>query len=162
MKYKNAINAPSILMDMMVTSYFPKMIHATVRHAIEMIPKPDSIPLRPASMFVRLDPIDNAIGIVIRYNKPTLGGAAQINGRPAMNSKKNFVFDERLGERVTNDVIAKCHQCGELSDRHTNCANQECHDLVIQCEKCAEEFVGCCSEKCMTVLLNKTEVESLA
>src|SRR5690554_2882526 len=73
---------------------------------------------------------------------------------------KNFVFDERLGERVTEDIIAKCHQCGSPSDRHTNCANQECHDLIIQCEKCAEEFNGCCSEQCNTVLLNKIEVES--
>ena len=68
---------------------------------------------------------------------------------------KNFVFDERLGERVTDEVIAKCHQCGKPSDRHTNCANQECHDLVIQCEKCAEEFIGCCSEQCKSVLLKK-------
>ena len=75
---------------------------------------------------------------------------------------KNFVFDERLGERVTDDIIAKCHQCGEPSDRHTNCANQECHDLVIQCEKCSEEFIGCCSEQCKSVLLKKIEVESLA
>lgn len=74
---------------------------------------------------------------------------------------KNFVFDERLGERVTNDIIAKCHQCGEPSDRHTNCANQLCHDLVIQCEKCAEEYNGCCSKECNTVLLNKTEVVSI-
>lgn len=71
---------------------------------------------------------------------------------------KNFVFDERLGERVTDDVIAKCHQCGSPSDRHTNCANQECHDLVIQCEKCADEYNGCCSDKCQIVLLNKIEV----
>lgn len=71
---------------------------------------------------------------------------------------KNFVFDERLGERVTDDVIAKCYQCGLPSDRHTNCANQECHDLVIQCEKCAEVFNGCCSDNCKTVLLNKLEV----
>lgn len=71
---------------------------------------------------------------------------------------KNFVFDERLGERVTDDVIAKCHQCGSPSDIHTNCANQECHDLVIQCEKCADEYNGCCSDKCQIVLLNKIEV----
>jgi UPF0176 protein len=25
---------------------------------------------------------------------------------------KNFVFDERLGERITEDIIAACHQCG--------------------------------------------------
>ena len=59
--------------------------------AIEIIPNPDSIPLRPASIFVKLDPIERAIGIEIRYNNPTLGGAAQINGRPAKNNKKNFL-----------------------------------------------------------------------
>lgn len=67
---------------------------------------------------------------------------------------KNFVFDERLGERVTDDVLSKCYQCGAPSDRHTNCNNQICHDLVIQCEKCAEEFDGCCSQECHTVLQN--------
>jgi UPF0176 protein len=66
---------------------------------------------------------------------------------------KNFVFDERLGERVTDDVISKCHQCGEPSDRHTNCANQKCHDLIIQCERCAEEFKGCCSHDCVQHLV---------
>jgi len=65
---------------------------------------------------------------------------------------KNFVFDERLGERVTKDIIAKCYQCGEPSDRHTNCNNQKCHDLIIQCEKCAEEFNGCCSHECNCLL----------
>lgn len=68
---------------------------------------------------------------------------------------KNFVFDERLGERVTEDIISKCHQCGAPSDRHTNCSNQVCHDLVIQCEKCAEEFNGCCSHECYSFVNKK-------
>ena len=61
---------------------------------------------------------------------------------------KNFVFDERLGERISEDVIAQCHQCGEPADTHTNCANDACHILFIQCEKCAEKFEACCSEEC--------------
>lgn len=61
---------------------------------------------------------------------------------------KNFVFDERLGERITEDVIAKCHQCGEPNDTHTNCKNDACHILFIQCEKCNEKYTGCCSKKC--------------
>ena len=61
---------------------------------------------------------------------------------------KNFVFDDRLGERITEDVIAKCHQCGKLSDAHTNCANDACHILFIQCEECAQEHSGCCSQQC--------------
>lgn len=62
---------------------------------------------------------------------------------------KNFVFDERLGERITNDIIAQCHQCGQPADTHVNCANTECHTLFIQCAACAEKMRGCCTEKCM-------------
>jgi UPF0176 protein len=66
---------------------------------------------------------------------------------------KNFVFDNRLGERITNDVIAQCHQCGAVCDNHTNCANNGCHLLFIQCPSCAEKFQGCCSEPCKETLL---------
>ncbi|AXY73867.1 rhodanese-related sulfurtransferase [Paraflavitalea soli] len=68
-----------------------------------------------------------------------------------MDSKfigKNFVFDDRLGERITEDVIAKCHQCGKPADNHTNCANEGCHLLFIQCEACAQQYEGCCSKGC--------------
>ena len=61
---------------------------------------------------------------------------------------KNFVFDERLGERIGNEVISHCHQCGEPCDTHTNCANDACHILFLQCSKCAEEYDACCSKKC--------------
>ena len=64
---------------------------------------------------------------------------------------KNFVFDDRLGERITDEVIAKCHQCGEPADTHTNCLNDGCHLLFIQCEQCKKQFAGCCSEACQTV-----------
>ena len=62
---------------------------------------------------------------------------------------KNFVFDERLGERITEDVIAECHICGKPCDTHTNCLNDGCHLLFIQCEECAAKYEGCCSEECM-------------
>lgn len=65
---------------------------------------------------------------------------------------KNFVFDNRLGERITDDVIARCHQCGEPCDTHTNCANNGCHLLFIQCKSCAEKFAGCCSDDCKNTL----------
>jgi UPF0176 protein len=61
---------------------------------------------------------------------------------------KNFVFDNRLGERITEHVIAKCHQCGQPCDVHTNCLNDGCHLLFIQCSECAEKFDGCCSQAC--------------
>ncbi|MGQ8335551.1 oxygen-dependent tRNA uridine(34) hydroxylase TrhO [Sunxiuqinia sp. A32] len=66
---------------------------------------------------------------------------------------KNFVFDDRLGESVNGEVIAHCHQCGRKCDSHTNCANNLCHILFIQCKECATQFNGCCSNECESVLL---------
>lgn len=65
---------------------------------------------------------------------------------------KNFVFDHRRAERISEDVIAKCHQCGEACDTHTNCANEGCHLLFIQCPSCAEKMDGCCSTDCQEVI----------
>ena len=75
---------------------------------------------------------------------------------------KNFVFDNRLGERVTDDIIAQCHQCGKACDTHTNCKNEACHLLFIQCPECAEKMKGCCSDTCSEVLsLPEDERKSL-
>jgi UPF0176 protein len=65
---------------------------------------------------------------------------------------KNFVFDERLGERITDDIIAHCHQCGAPCDDHTNCKNDGCHLLFIQCKVCAEKYHGCCSTECSEIM----------
>lgn len=65
---------------------------------------------------------------------------------------KNFVFDNRLGERITDDIIAHCHQCGEPCDTHTNCANEGCHLLFIQCSKCAQKMQNCCSDACKNIV----------
>ncbi|MEQ1678213.1 MAG: rhodanese-related sulfurtransferase [Chitinophagaceae bacterium] len=65
---------------------------------------------------------------------------------------KNFVFDDRLGERITEDIIATCHQCGKPADTHTNCLNDGCHLLFIQCTACAQQFEGCCSKECQDTI----------
>lgn len=65
---------------------------------------------------------------------------------------KNFVFDHRRAERITDDVIANCHQCGEPCDTHVNCANEACHLLFIQCDSCAEKMHTCCSNDCKEVI----------
>ena len=62
---------------------------------------------------------------------------------------KNFVFDQRLGERVTEEIIACCHQCGKPADTHTNCVNDACHLLFIQCDECRELMEGTCSKECL-------------
>jgi len=80
---------------------------------------------------------------------------------------KNFVFDDRLGERISDDIVSQCHQCGAPCDDHTNCANDACHILFIQCDKCASQYEATCSTKCRDFnqlpeeerqVLRKTEV----
>lgn len=63
----------------------------------------------------------------------------------------NFVFDERIGERITADVLSNCHQCGKPCDTHVNCKNDDCHLLFIQCDECANKMQGCCTPKCMEI-----------
>ena len=65
---------------------------------------------------------------------------------------KNFVFDDRLGEKITEDIISKCHQCGAPCDTHTNCKNDSCHLLFIQCPSCAETYAGCCTQACTDIV----------
>lgn len=73
---------------------------------------------------------------------------AREQGLPVRFIGKNFVFDERMGERISDEVIAHCHQCGTACDSHTNCLNDGCHLLFIQCPACARKYDGCCSEAC--------------
>lgn len=72
---------------------------------------------------------------------------------------KNFVFDQRLGERVTDEIIACCHQCGKPADTHVNCVNDACHLLFIQCDKCKEKFEGTCSKECLDFIHLPAEVQ---
>ena len=64
---------------------------------------------------------------------------------------KNFVFDNRLGERITDDIVSQCHQCGKPCDNHTNCANDGCHLLFIQCDDCKAVMENCCSTECQEI-----------
>ena len=65
---------------------------------------------------------------------------------------KNFVFDERRGERISDDIVSNCHQCGEPCDTHVNCSNEACHLLFIQCEKCRQRMNNCCSDECLNII----------
>ena len=82
-------------------------------------------------------------GGIIEYNRQVRAG-----GLKNKFLGVNFVFDERLGERISEDIIAQCHQCGSPADTHVNCANSYCHILFIQCPACAENYSQCCSEQC--------------
>ncbi|WP_394974348.1 rhodanese-related sulfurtransferase [uncultured Croceitalea sp.] len=85
-------------------------------------------------------------GGIIEYTR-------QVNEKNLENKflGKNFVFDYRRGERISDDVIASCHQCGNPCDEHVNCANEACHLLFIQCKECATLMNNCCSDACKEV-----------
>ena len=88
---------------------------------------------------------------VFQLNGGIIEYARQVEnkGLPNKFKGKNFVFDERMGERISDEIIARCHQCGNPCDNHINCANDACHILFIQCDHCAAQYEQCCSQKCM-------------
>ena len=62
---------------------------------------------------------------------------------------KNFVFDERMGERIGSEVIATCHLCKKAkADTHYHCVYLPCHVLHIACDDCRETKAGYCSRIC--------------
>ena len=99
--------------------------------------------------------IDNGYEKVFQLNGGIIEYTRQVNENNIENKfiGKNFVFDNRLSERVSAEIISNCHQCGNKSDKHTNCNNEACHLLFIQCEDCAKKYNGCCSKKCEEVYL---------
>lgn len=71
-------------------------------------------------------------------------------GLPNFFLGKNFVFDERMGERIGEEIISYCHLCStEKSDTHYHCKNKACHILFLGCEGCVKKKGGYCSYKCM-------------
>lgn len=93
-------------------------------------------------------------GGIIEYTR-------QVNSEGIENKfiGKNFVFDHRRAEKISDDVIANCHQCGKPCDTHTNCANEACHLLFIQCDECAETMENTCSSECQEVIHLPYEVQ---
>ena len=65
---------------------------------------------------------------------------------------KNFVFDHRRAEKISEHVVANCHQCGSPCDVHVNCANEACHLLFIQCKDCSEKMETTCSAECQEII----------
>ena len=78
----------------------------------------------------------------------------QLNENKDLENKftgKNFVFDERRGERISEDIISNCHQCGKSCDSHVNCKNENCNLLFLQCSSCKDKYENCCSVECVEI-----------
>ncbi len=80
-------------------------------------------------------------------------------GLPSKYKGQNFVFDERLAERITDDVVSTCMQCGTKSDRIGNCQEVTCNMLLVQCEACAQKYADCCSPSCREIHQLPEEVQ---
>lgn len=80
-------------------------------------------------------------------------------GLPSKYKGQNFVFDERLAERITDDVVSTCMQCETPSDRINNCQQNTCNLLLVQCEACAEKYANCCSPSCREIHLLPLEAQ---
>ncbi len=62
---------------------------------------------------------------------------------------KNFVFDERMGEKVGDEIIAVCQVCETAKcDDYVHCKNTACHVLFICCEGCQKKLKGYCGRIC--------------
>lgn len=43
---------------------------------------------------------------------------------PSKFRGKNFVFDERMSEPITTEVLSECHVCATKCDTKRNCKNE--------------------------------------
>lgn len=89
--------------------------------------------------------VNQLYGGIIQYGHEIPNEESKFHG-------KNFVFDRRLSETITEEVITNCDQCNMLCDTYHNCQNVMCNLLFIQCEKCSTQYEGCCSEHCKAVI----------
>ena len=74
--------------------------------------------------------------------------------REGLESKfkgKNYVFDGRMAEAVTPDVLGKCFNCKSPADTYDNCSSDLCHALFIQCAGCKAKMLGACSDECRLI-----------
>ncbi|CAL4323863.1 tRNA uridine(34) hydroxylase [Buchnera aphidicola (Protaphis terricola)] len=74
---------------------------------------------------------------------------AKKNKLPIYFKGSNFVFDARMSQRISKDIISFCKQCKKPSANYVNCAFNLCHLLFIQCSNCAIKFKNCCSLNCI-------------
>lgn len=91
--------------------------------------------------------VNQLYGGIIHYTHE-----AKEKGLPLKFKGKNFVFDDRFGETITDDVLSTCHLCDNKSNHHTNCANKMCNVLFIECEECSKKLDNCCSVECQEII----------
>ncbi|XRX42933.1 MAG: rhodanese-related sulfurtransferase [Buchnera aphidicola (Tetraneura sorini)] len=87
-------------------------------------------------------------GIIGYYNE------TKKKNLPMYFKGKNFVFDARMGEKITDDLFTNCKICKLPSNNYINCSYESCHILFIQCLQCFNKMRGFCSEICFSKFKN--------
>lgn len=65
---------------------------------------------------------------------------------------KNYVFDGRVGVKITDDILGICYICNRPWDEYTNCLRAECNRHYIGCPECVEKLQNSCSENCLELV----------
>ncbi|CDJ60403.1 hypothetical protein, conserved [Eimeria maxima] len=60
----------------------------------------------------------------------------------------NYVFDHRMCQQITPDLLAQCILCGGPSGRLSNCSNRQCGRRVVLCSGCCASLGVYCSSTC--------------
>ncbi|CAG8512294.1 4926_t:CDS:10 [Ambispora leptoticha] len=64
---------------------------------------------------------------------------------------RNFTFDKRLGEPITDDIVSQCHTCDcKIRTKHT-CGNRTCFEMVDTWDKMLQEKNS--SDESSTILI---------
>lgn len=95
--------------------------------------------------------VSRLAGGIIAYDR-TLTEKAE--DEKSMFKGTNFVFDGRLGRKITDDALGSCVTCGAETSLVSNCRNDNCHLRIVQCETCRTSFQGTCSNPCKNRLIN--------
>lgn len=68
---------------------------------------------------------------------------------------KNYVFDNRIALKITNDILSDCERCKIPCDTYYNCLNALCNKKFICCTQCTTVLDHTCSEQCKKLLAEK-------
>lgn len=61
---------------------------------------------------------------------------------------KNYVFDNRITLKVTDDILGTCLLCTTPCDNYTNCLNAKCNKHFICCDPCLNKLHNTCNNVC--------------
>jgi predicted sulfurtransferase len=68
---------------------------------------------------------------------------------------KNYVFDARITQKITDDILGTCDHCKQPNDDYTNCINAACNKQIIVCPNCIDSYHHTCSERCAELVQTK-------